>query len=857
MGRRIGPRVRLAEGRPSGRAVARLRLAALLLALAPLAAAPGIAQTLSGQLTAKAQAKAAANAAAGKPKDRLLVEAKELVYERDSNVVSAQGDVRLYFQGRVLQSDKVIYDRNSNRVFATGNAKLTEADGTVTYSDKFDLTDDFKDGFIDSLKADTIDKTHFTAARAERSDGDTTVFDKGLYTACDACKDDPSRPPLWQVRAKRIIHKDSEHTVYFEDAYLEFYGYPVAYLPYFSSPDPTVTRKSGFLAPHYIYKSTLGVGIAVPYFWALAPDKDLTFTPTLLSRQGFLGDVEWRQRLLNGSYNIRLSGIFQNDKDIFLLPPYGPGDRNFRGAVESNGLFYINQRWKFGWNTTVASDKSFLSDYKILDANLQSNYFQESVSTLYLNGQGARSYFDLRGYYFRGLSKYDLQKQQPVVLPSLDYNKTFDIRPEVSGGIGGQVEIDVNVTRLTRDLAAYQATGTRALDKKYNLFDVCTAYTPGFTANHCLLRGIGGDYTRATLNVSWKRQFIDPIGQVWTPFAFAHLNGTWLALNTTRSNNLPLANSSQTAFFNGTGSEVKGEALPGVGVEYRYPLIATTSWASHVFEPIAQIIIRPNERTSRDLVNEDAQSLVFDDTTLFEWSKYSGYDRFEGGARANYGAQYTMNFTNGGYANVLAGQSFQLAGRKSYATPDAANVGVASGLDTRQSDYVTRAVLAPDSNFSLIAKGRFDPTNYALRRLDLSANATWQGFNTTIQYARYAAQPALGFNTRREGLSALAKYKFLDHYFVQGNVVVDLSRYLNNVPGGINAKRFSVAALGLGLGYEDECTTFSVKYTSTYLDLANNSRTRNQSVVFELKLRTLGDAKVRSNLGATQVTDGL
>ena len=106
----------------------------------------------------------------GKPKDRLLVEAKTLVYNRNTNVVSAEGNVQLYYQGRVLEADKVIYDRNANRVYAEGHGKMTDADGTVTYSDKFDLTDDFRNGFINSLSAITKDKTYFTgpAGRTER-----------------------------------------------------------------------------------------------------------------------------------------------------------------------------------------------------------------------------------------------------------------------------------------------------------------------------------------------------------------------------------------------------------------------------------------------------------------------------------------------------------------------------------------------------------------------------------------------------------------------------------------------------------------------------------------------------------------
>ncbi|MBM3609277.1 MAG: LPS-assembly protein LptD, partial [Alphaproteobacteria bacterium] len=153
-------------------------------------------------------------------------------------------------------------------------------------------------------------------------------------------------------------------------------------------------------------------------------------------------------------------------------------------------------------------------------------------------------------------------------------------------------------------------------------------------------------------------------------------------------------------------------------------------------EPIAQIIARPDEPRNTFRVNEDAQSLVFDDTNLFNRTKYSGYDRFEGGVRGNVGIQYTAKFEKGGYANLLVGQSFHLAGRNSYATPDAANIGLSSGLDRDRSDIVTRAAFAPNSMFNFVAKTRMDPESMKLRRLDLAANARMGHWEASVQYAR-------------------------------------------------------------------------------------------------------------------------
>ena len=218
-----------------------------------------------------------------------------------------------------------------------------------------------------------------------------------------------------------------------------------------------------------------------------------------------------------------------------------------------------------------------------------------------------------------------------------------------------------------------------------------------------------------------------------------------------------------------------------------------------------------------------------------------------------------MSFKQGGYVNLMAGQSFQLAGRNSYATPDAANVGLSSGLDTRRSDIVTRFAIAPNSQFSFIAKGRFDPDNYTLRRLDLSANASWGPIESSLQYARYEAQPLIGYNKRREGIATTIKYKFNQNYFVTSNVIFDLTRHLYNTDPSVggHAGLFSVAGMGFGAGYMDDCTTFTINYSSIYQDKGTGQPVRNQTIAFQLQLRTLGNTRLQSSLGEVKVTDGI
>ncbi|MGO4525369.1 LPS-assembly protein LptD [Microvirga sp. 2MCAF35] len=802
----------------------------------------------------------AGRAKSGSDQDRLLVDAKEIVYDNDKNTIAASGDVQMNYQGRTLQADRVTYDRNTGRVFAEGNARLTDAGGTVATGDRFELTDDFKNGFIDSLRVvqTSVEQgrpltTRFSAPRAERAEGETTVFERGTYTACEPCKDNPERPPLWQVKAAKIIHNNSERTIYYEDATLELFGIPVAYMPYFWTPDPTVKRKTGFLSPRYVYSSSLGYGVSVPFFWAIAQNYDLTFNPTFLTRQGLLAQAEWRHRLETGVYTVRAAGIDQQEPDAFLQPPNGAGNRDFRGSLETTGLFYINQNWRWGWDIALLSDKWFLSNYKIRSESLSSYYIKESISTLYLQGQGDRSYFDMRGYYFQTLSSSDWQKQQPVVAPVLDYNKRF-----TPSTIGGEFALDVNVTHLSREAAQYDPLSI-ANTTYFGVAQTCIVFNPAA----CLVRGISGSTSRASVTASWRREFVDPIGQVWTPFAYVRADNFWISPDFAGYQNPQLAN------YLDPGDDYLFRAMPAVGVEYRYPFIASLGTSGkQVLEPIAQVIARPSETRIGSLPNEDAQSLVFDDTSLFDWDKFSGYDRIEGGVRANLGIQYTVTGADDFYANVLFGQSYQIAGLNSFREPDLANVGLDSGLDSRASDYVGRFQISPNANFAFVTRARFDQEDFNVNRIEAGFRANFNPYlpvSTSLTYARYEAQPAIGFPMRREGLLGSARWDITPNWYVTGSVLLDLDRYLlarNSYYANLDIDPNNVAyvsGMSLGLGYMDECTTFSVSYSMTPREVVRNSgeKNENHTIAFTLEFRSLGEVGYTQNLSGLSSDEGV
>jgi LPS-assembly protein len=798
-------------------------------------------------------------------KGPMVVEANSVVYNDQAHSVTAEGDAQIYYQGKVLEADRVTYFKDTGRVLAEGSVKLTDPEGTVTHADKMELTGDFKQGFVDSVRADTKERTHISASRSEKIDGDTTVFHKGTYTACPSCAEHPERAPIWRLRAQRVVHKNNEQMLYYEGATFELYGLPIAYFPVLSMADPSVTRQSGFLAPKIFYKSTLGYGVGTPYFWVLSPNMDVTLTPAYLSRQGFLGEIEFRHRLENGYYYIQASGIHQQDDSAFAAQPWGSGNQTNRGEITSQGAIWLSQNWKFGWDVARVSDKWFLNDYGMPNPVLNGNFFRETSSTVYLTGQGDRGYFDLRGFSFQGMANFDYQPQLAAVWPILDYNKAIDIAPEKTMGIGGQITIDANFTSSSASLASYQQVGAVSLDNQYGLHPVCVNPLTGksdYTPGSCIVRGIGGSYTSGTIQLSWQRKYIDQLGEVITPFAFVRANGNYLSYDTSGSATFgtdTIANSYQSNFFN-HNNQFEGSLTPGVGVDWRYPILARTPIGSLVIEPIGQIIARPNTQISNTIVNLDAQSLVFDDSNLFEWNKYSGYDRFETGVRANYGAQFTLDMNKNGYVNAMFGQSAQLAGTNSYATPDAANIGLESGLNTRMSDYVGRVTYTPNSNYTFVTKARFNEANWSLDRLDIGAHAHYGPLDLSAQFANYTQQPQIGYVFRREGMQLATRYDVLEHYFVSGNVNFDLSRHYY-YPSYLPTQQpvFSIATWGLGMGYNDDCTKLALYYINQISDNYGNPPvyTRNQTVLLTLDLRTLGDIKAPISLSPSQIQDGV
>ena len=306
----------------------------------------------------------------------------------------------------------------------------------------------------------------------------------------------------------------------------------------------------------------------------------------------------------------------------------------------------------------------------------------------------------------------------------------------------------------------------------------------------------GVDSNRLIVEANWRRQMIDGIGQVYTPFA--QLRGDAYGVSGL-DNGLNSSEDFATNTDQDSNAILRGNAI--AGIEYRYPFIASTGSVTHVVEPIGQIIGRPDSvGDQQEIPNEDALSLVFDDTLLFDIDKFSGYDRIETGTRANVGVRYTAQFASGAYGRAVFGESYQIAGQNEYDT----EFYRTSGLATDASDYVGGLYIQATSNIGFSAQSRFDQETFDIKRTDLSTSVRYGPARVKVNYADVTGEPGLAEGEAREEIVTAGALSITEAWALLGNFRYDLATS-------------QTITDGLGLRWQDDCFLMDVTYQRSFI----------------------------------------
>ncbi|MEQ3729658.1 MAG: LPS-assembly protein LptD, partial [Tateyamaria sp.] len=180
----------------------------------------------------------------------------------------ATGNVEA-FQGQTrLTATAIAYDPDTGRLTVTGPISIDDGAGFRILADQAELSNDMQNGLLLGARLVLNEQLQLAAVQASRVNGRYTQLYKTVVTSCTICADDP-RPPLWQIRAKRVVYDEQGQQIYFDHAQLRIRSVPVFYWPRLRVPDQKQTRVTGVLLPEIRSDSRLGTGFKLPYFIAL------------------------------------------------------------------------------------------------------------------------------------------------------------------------------------------------------------------------------------------------------------------------------------------------------------------------------------------------------------------------------------------------------------------------------------------------------------------------------------------------------------------------------------------------------------------------------------------------------------
>lgn len=683
--------------------------------------------------------------------DEIDFSADQLIYDQDAETVTVTGDVRMFREGYRLRADSVIWNRKSGQVVAKGNVILGTPQGDTAYGDSVELTDSLRGGVVENILVVLEDGSRFAAAKGERN-GDITTLDRAAYTAC-AVVDETGCPrtPPWKITAVQVVHDAKAHKVRYKGAKLVVFGMPLMPLPGLSHADSNVAQ-TGLMVPDIRLSRSNGVEVAVPYYLQIAPNRDLTITPHVYT--GALPMLEGQYRALtsNGAYQISGYGTYSERIPVSSGGP-ALAENEFRGYIDANGRFQIDPKWGITGSIRRTTDRTFLRRYDISrDDRLRSVVKAERIDQ--------SSYLSIAGWSTQSLRIGDIQGQQPIALPAIDFRYRMD------GFLG-------------RDVVTLRANSLG------------------------LLRPQGEDVGRAFISGQYDLRRITNWGQEVTFTGLVRADA--YQVGDVLLNPVP-------SYRGNSGFHTRAIALAAVDV--KWPLAGPLFGGSQTLTPRVQLVATPPIANLK-IPNEDSRAFDLEDGNIFSLNRFPGNDRFEDGPRLTVGIDYA--FDRGPIAiRATVGQSYRLTRKPSLFLDG-------TGLTDRVSDIVGRTIVRYKDVVIFTHRYRLDKDNFAVRRNEIDLTVGSRSTYLTIGYLRLNRDIVLIEDLPdREEIRVGARSKIGPYWSVFGSATVDLTDFEED-PLSLG-DGFVPIRHRLGIAYEDDCFEFSLTWRRDYQSAGDAQR---------------------------------
>jgi len=405
-----------------------------------------------------------------KKKEEILAEGN--VFFKGNDGVTIKTEIALYDKrNQVIKSNQLtkMNDGYGNSIlvdmftYSTKNKNL-KSQGHIKITDKYKNKYFFDDIFIDvknkrmagsnlklKFKKDTfgnIENDPRLVANSAVITENKSFIEGGVFTTCKKRGD---KCPPWKLVAKKIIHDKEKQKISYENAKLYLYGYPVFYTPKFFHPDPTVKRQSGFLTPSVTNSSLLGNGINLPYYFALAENKDATLNPKIYADENPVIQTEYRYVTKN-SYSILDASYNQGYKKNSNKKTDGSRNHIFARSDINLDLETFDES-KLSINFQKTSNDTYLKVHDINSKIMKSNTMMNS--SIAMNFSKNNSKLDINMDVYEDLSK--TEERYEFVAPNYDYKNKLSISEELgilnfqSRGYYKNYETNKKQTKLVND----------------------------------------------------------------------------------------------------------------------------------------------------------------------------------------------------------------------------------------------------------------------------------------------------------------------------------------------------------------------------------------------------------------------
>ncbi len=388
--------------------------------------------------------------------EKIIIKFDDAFFDQKNENIKANGNIEIYQidNNFLIQNDEINYDQRNNIISSNKTTKLEDKNGNIHIVDSFifEINKDLvklknlvikdnqsntyktsiaylnvksgrifgKDIKIELDNSSNLNQNNYRLeGNSVKMDGDNSEITKGVFTTCKKRDDCPP----WAFSAKKIKHNKKKREISYQDALLKIYDIPVAYFPKFFHPDPTVKRKSGFLIPSVKNASNSDNFLNMPFFYAMADNKDFTFSPRLYAKEKLLLQTEYRQKNLNSNHILDFSVL--NEKSA-------SSKSHFFYEYNKNTLFKNFETSKIDLKIQQSSNDKYLRSEKLKDTLTNENDILENSFNLDLFSNNLNINFGTTVY--ENLNKKNNDRYE-YILPKLLITKNFNNIGKFGGNI--------------------------------------------------------------------------------------------------------------------------------------------------------------------------------------------------------------------------------------------------------------------------------------------------------------------------------------------------------------------------------------------------------------------------------------